>query len=64
MVLGRIVSVAVKYAMYELGSTQFTFTAAMQMTFVTTLPGVALQLVLIPALVYALNKQGVIRHFE
>jgi len=60
MIAGRIVSILTKYWMYALGETEFSLATVMQLNFVTTLPGVALQLVLIPALIYALTKQGII----
>ncbi|MBE6672442.1 MAG: ECF transporter S component [Ruminococcaceae bacterium] len=52
---GRIVSLLVKYAMYEMGKTQFSLTSAAKLTFVTTIPGVVLQLLLVPTLVLALR---------
>ena len=58
MLLGRVVSVAAKYFLYMLDKTEFTLLGALKLNFVTTLPGVALQLVLIPAVVYALKRQG------
>ena len=53
---GRVVSLLIKYAMYELGKTQFSLASAAKLTFVTTLPGVALQLLIVPTLVYAIKK--------
>ena len=61
MVLGRIVSVVTKYLLYSLGKTEFSLSMVLQMNFITTLPGVALQLLLVPAVIFILKKQGVIR---
>lgn len=61
MVLGRIVSVVTKYFLYSLGKTEFTLSMVLQMNFITTLPGVMLQLALIPALIFVLKKRGVMR---
>ena len=60
MVLGRIVSVVTKYLLYSLGKTEFSLKMVLQMNFITTLPGVMLQLLLIPAVILVLRKQGVI----
>ncbi len=59
MAFGRIVSVIAKYIMYALDKTEFSLSTVMKLNFVTTLPGVVLQLLLIPAVVYALRKQRV-----
>ena len=58
---GRIVSVLTKYALYALGQTQFSLSMVLKMNFITTLPGVGLQLVLIPTILFALKKGGVLR---
>ncbi len=60
MLLGRTASVAVKYLLFALGKTEFSLATVLQLNFVTTLPGAALQLLLIPAVLYLLKKRGVI----
>lgn len=61
LVAGRMVSVLVKYVLYALDQTQFSLTTVLKMNFITTLPGVALQLALVPTVLYALKKGGVLR---
>lgn len=60
MLVGRLISVLVKYALYALDKTDFSLSVVLKLNFITTLPGVALQLLLIPTVIYALQKQGVI----
>lgn len=61
LVLGRIASVLAKYCLYAWNETQFSLPTVLKLNFVTTLPGVCLQLVLIPTVLYALTKAGVLR---
>ena len=61
---GRVVSVLAKYGLYALGKTQFSLSTVLKMNFITTLPGVALQLALIPMVLYALKKGGVLSRDE
>ncbi len=60
MLLGRTVSVSVKYLLFALGKTEFSLKMVLQLNFITTLPGAALQLLLIPGVLYLLKKRGVI----
>lgn len=56
MAAGRIVWGAVSYVLYGFGETVFSWEMFMGGAFLKALPGIALQLVLIPILVMALNK--------
>ena len=60
MLLGRTVSVVAKYFLFALGRTEFSLKMVLQLNFITTLPGAALQLLLIPAVLFLLKKRGVI----
>ena len=60
MIAGRMASVLTKYVLYALDKTEFSLSLVLKMNFVTTLPGVVLQLILIPTVIYALQKQGVL----
>ena len=62
MIVGRIFSIATKYALYALGKTEFSFLVVCKLNFITTLPGAMLQFLLIPAVMYALKAQGVLSH--
>ena len=61
MVGGRIVWGVVRYAMLLFG-TKFSFAAFLAGAFTESLPGILLQIVLIPALVLALERAHLIRN--
>jgi riboflavin transporter FmnP len=56
MVAGRVVWGAVSFLLYGLGDTAFSWEMFMGGAFLKALPGIAIQLVLIPIIVMALNK--------
>ncbi len=56
MAAGRVVWGAVSYVFYGFGDTAFSWEMFMGGAFLKALPGIALQLILIPILVMALNK--------
>lgn len=60
MIVGRFASVLAKYVLYALNKTDFSLSLVLKLNFVTTLPGAVLQLLLIPTVIYALQKQGVL----
>ncbi|HPU95989.1 MAG TPA: ECF transporter S component, partial [Bacillota bacterium] len=59
MVLGRLVWGAVRFAML-LAGTKFSWELFVSGAFVNALPGIALQLALVPIIVIALQKAGLI----
>ena len=58
MIAGRVVWGIAKLVMARIMGTEFIYFASVAQAFVTALLGIGLQLVLIPALVYALEKAG------
>jgi len=56
MLCGRIVWGLVSYILYTFGDSPFTFQLFMAGAFINALPGIILQLVVIPAIVIALRK--------
>lgn len=56
MLAGRVVWGAVRWAMYGLGKAEFGFSAFLAGAFTNAVPGIVLQIVLIPVLVMALKK--------
>ena len=56
MLVGRIVWGAVRVVLYGLGKSEFGWAAFIAGAFTTAIPGIILQLVLIPLLVMALEK--------
>lgn len=58
MVAGRVVWGAVSYVFYGFGDTAFSWEMFMGGAFLKALPGIALQLILIPILVMALEKNN------
>lgn len=62
MIGGRIVWGIVSYFLYGLGETAFTFSIFLTGGFVKALPGIVLQLILIPIIVIALKRTSLIKH--
>lgn len=60
MLFGRIVFGVAKYLVMMANGNAYTFTAFLTAAFVTAVPGMLLQLVLIPPLVLALKKAGLV----
>lgn len=60
MIMGRLAYGAVWWAVGTIGGKDFTVSAFLATSFVQSLPGIALQLVLIPILVAALIRAGVL----
>ena len=58
MIGGRVVWGIAKLIMARITGTEFTYFASVAQAFVTALLGIAIQLILIPAIVYALDKAG------
>lgn len=56
MLLGRIVSVGVRLALYGLGKSSFAWASVLATTFTNTIPGMIAQLIIIPLLVIAINR--------
>ena len=56
MVLGRIVSIAVRLALYGLGKASFAWASVFALTFSNSIPGIIAQLIIIPLLVMTINK--------
>ena len=55
MLIGRIVSGIVNYVLLTVGGSGFVFAAFITSTFVKAVPGVIIQLILIPAILKALE---------
>ncbi len=60
MLAGRLVSGAVQFAFMGLFHTQYSIQTFLTASFVTPWPGIIIQLVLIPAIVFALQKAGLL----
>lgn len=58
MLTGRIVWGVVKVIMYGLGQSEFGWTAFMAGAFINAIPGIIIQIILIPILVMILKKDG------
>lgn len=56
MLAGRIVWGIARFILYGLGKTSFSFTAFLTIGFVNALPGIIVQIILIPVLVIALRR--------
>lgn len=63
MLIGRLVWGAASIIVYGFGSTRFTWQFFLTSTLFTALPGIILQIVLIPILILALEKSGVIETY-
>ena len=61
MIIGRVVSGVAKAVFFGMASTPFGMAAFISGAFTTAIPGIILQLVLIPVLVMALEKAGMLR---
>ena len=61
MLSGRIVWGIVQTILLGLGENGFTFSAFIAGAFLNAIPGIILQLTLIPAIMIALNKTGLVR---
>ncbi len=61
MLAGRAVWGIVQIVLLGLGGSVFTFRAFMVGAFLNAIPGIILQLVLIPAVMVALNRTGLVR---
>lgn len=61
MLAGRIVWGAVQIVLLGLSGSSFTWQAFMAGAFLNAIPGIIVQLTLIPALMVALNKTGLVR---
>lgn len=64
MLCGRAVWGAATAVITAAGGSSFTFAAFLTGAFVTAVPGIVLQLVLIPAIIIALKKAGVMKEYE
>lgn len=62
MVSGRIVWGIVEVILMNLQGSSFTFQAFLSAAILTAVPGIILQLVLIPVIMAALNKAGAVRY--
>ena len=60
MLAGRLVSGAVQFAFMGLFHTQYSMQTFLTASFVTPWPGILIQIVLIPAIVFALDKAGLL----
>ncbi|MBR4906826.1 MAG: ECF transporter S component [Clostridia bacterium] len=60
MLAGRLVSGAVQFAFLGLFHTQYSLQTFLTASFVTPWPGILIQIVLIPAIVFALDKAGLL----
>ena len=58
MIAGRIVWGAARWVLAGLSNTSFTWQLFVAGAFVNAIPGIILQIVLIPALVIALDRAG------
>lgn len=61
MISGRIVAGALSALIYGIEGTGFGLQAFVSSYFVTALPGILLQILLIPPIVFVLRKQGIIQ---
>lgn len=60
MVAGRIVNVAASFIVYQIVSKSFAVSVILSGLFITAWPGILLQVILIPAIVYALKRYKLI----
>jgi hypothetical protein len=60
MVAGRLVWGAVQFVMMGLGATEFSFAAFWTGAVVTALPGIILQIIIIPVIIMVLEKTKLI----
>ncbi|MBO5486874.1 MAG: ECF transporter S component [Eubacterium sp.] len=63
MIIGRLVWGAASIVVYGLSSTAFTWQMFLTGALLSAIPGIILQVVLIPILVMALEKSGVIENY-
>ena len=56
MLMGRIVWGLVSFLLYQLMGTPFTWELFAAGAFLNAIPGILIQLILIPGIIYALNK--------
>ena len=63
MIIGRLVWGAANIVVYGLSSTAFTWQMFLTGALLSAIPGIILQVVLIPILVMALEKSGVIENY-
>lgn len=61
MLAGRIVWGAAETVMLGLGGSTFTWKAFMAGAFLNAIPGIAIQLILIPSIMYALDRIGLVK---
>ena len=61
MILGRGVWALVQYLQLSLTGSAFTLEAFLAGAFLQAFPGIILQLILIPAVMFALDKAGLVR---
>lgn len=64
MLAGRIVWGVVQIFLLGLGENGFTWKMFVASAFLNSIPGIILQLVLIPAIMVALNRTGVVQYFQ
>ena len=60
MICGRIALGATSILLYGLGGTQYTFEIFIAGTFFNAIPGIVIQLIVVPILIIALERSGVI----
>ncbi len=58
MIIGRIIWGAASVILYGIAAKGYTFSAFIAGAFIEAVPGIILQLILIPALVYAVERSG------
>jgi uncharacterized membrane protein len=60
MILGRIVSIIAKYIIFSLISQEFALVSILSGLFITAWPGIVIQLIVIPAIIYLLKRYKLI----
>ena len=60
MIIGRIIWGLVSIILYGIGGTAFTWQIFLASSFLNAIPGIILQLVVVPALILAFEKSGVV----
>lgn len=64
MIIGRIVWGMVSVVLYGIQGNSFSVQIFLSGALLNAIPGIILQIILIPAIMIALNKAGVLRHYE
>lgn len=64
MIIGRIVWGIVSVVLYGIQGNSFSVQIFLSGALLNAIPGIILQIILIPAIMIALNKAGVLRHYE